>query len=94
MFLSWQITGNWMWQALVFSHGGTMLTADEKKVAFDGPAGQKAIGVLGRLVNEANMPNSTFAAEAPNFIAGGSACCRTLPRRSAASIAKSATPSP
>jgi multiple sugar transport system substrate-binding protein len=70
MFLSWQITGNWMWQALVFSHGGTMLTADEKKVAFDGPAGEKAIGVLSRLVNEANMPNSTFAAEAPNFIAG------------------------
>jgi multiple sugar transport system substrate-binding protein len=70
MFLSWQITGNWMWQALVFSHGGTMLSADEKKVAFDGPAGQKAIGVLGRLVNEANMPDSTFAAEAPNFIAG------------------------
>jgi multiple sugar transport system substrate-binding protein len=70
MFLSWQITGNWMWQALVFSHGGTMLTADEKKVAFDGPAGQRAIGVLARLVNEANMPNSTFAAEAPNFIAG------------------------
>jgi len=70
MFLSWQITGNWMWQALVFSHGGTMLSADEKKVVFDGPAGQKAIGVLGRLVNDANMPNSTFAAEAPNFIAG------------------------
>jgi multiple sugar transport system substrate-binding protein len=41
-----------------------------KKVAFDGPAGQKAMGVLARLVNEANMPNSTFAAEAPNFIAG------------------------
>ncbi len=70
MFLSWQITGNWMWQALVFSHGGTMLTADEKKVAFDGPAGQKAMNVLSRLVNEANMPNSTFVAEAPNFIAG------------------------
>ena len=59
-----------MWQALVFSHGGTMLTADEKKVAFDGPAGQKAIDVLGRLVNEANMPNSTSAALQPDFIAG------------------------
>ena len=33
---SWAITGNWMWQALVFSHGGTMMSADEKKVAFDG----------------------------------------------------------
>lgn len=69
-FFSWQITGNWMWQALVYSHGGTMLTADEKRIAFDGPAGQKAIGVLGRLVNEANMPNTTFQAAAPDFIAG------------------------
>ena len=42
-----QITGNWMWQALVFSHGGTMLSADEKKVAFDGPAGKKAIACSG-----------------------------------------------
>lgn len=70
LFMSWQITGNWVWQQLVLSHGGTQLTADEKKVAFDGPEGQKAINVLSRLVNEANMPNSTFAAEAPNFIAG------------------------
>ena len=69
-FFSWQITGNWMWQALVFSHGGTMLTADEKRVAFDAPPGQGAIGVLGRLVTDANMPNSTFQASAPDFIAG------------------------
>ncbi len=69
-FFSWQITGNWMWQALVFSHGGTMLSADEKKVAFDGPAGQRAINVLSRLVHEANMPNTTFQAAAPDFIAG------------------------
>ncbi len=69
-FFSWQITGNWMWQALTFSHGGTMLTADEKKVAFDGTAGQRAIDVLSRLVYEANMPNTTFQAAAPDFIAG------------------------
>lgn len=69
-FFSWQITGNWMWQALAFSHGATMLTADEKKVAFDGPEGQRAINVLARLVREANMPNSTFQAAAPDFIAG------------------------
>jgi multiple sugar transport system substrate-binding protein len=28
--LDWDITGNWMWQALVFSYGGAMLTPDEK----------------------------------------------------------------
>lgn len=51
----WDITGNWMWQALVFSNGGTMLTADEKKVAFDGPAGKVAIETLGRMVTEGTM---------------------------------------
>jgi len=69
-FFSWQITGNWMWQALVFSHGGSMLDATEKKVAFDGPAGQKGIQVLSRLVHEANMQNTTFQAAAPDFIGG------------------------
>ena len=44
-----------MWQALVFSNGGTMLTADEKKVAFDGPAGKTAIETLGRMVTEGTM---------------------------------------
>jgi multiple sugar transport system substrate-binding protein len=70
IFFSWQITGNWMWQALVFSHGGTMLTADEKKTAFEGPAGQAGMRVLTRLVEEANMQNTTFQAAAPDFIAG------------------------
>jgi multiple sugar transport system substrate-binding protein len=51
----WDITGNWMWQALVFSNGGTMLTADEKKVAFDGTAGKTAIATLGRMVTEGTM---------------------------------------
>ena len=40
MFFDWTITGNWMWQALVFANGGTMLTADETKVAFDGAGRQ------------------------------------------------------
>ena len=35
----WSITGNWLWQAMVFANGGTMLTADETKVAFAGDAG-------------------------------------------------------
>ncbi|MBL8673244.1 MAG: extracellular solute-binding protein, partial [Rhodospirillales bacterium] len=48
----WDITGNWMFQALVFSYGGTMLTEDERKVAFDGEAGRKAIATLSRMVKE------------------------------------------
>lgn len=66
----WDITGNWMWQALVFSNGGTMLTADEKKVAFDGPAGQKAIEMLGRMISEGKMPDLSQAATLQDFVSG------------------------
>jgi multiple sugar transport system substrate-binding protein len=59
-----------MWQALVFSHGGTMLTADEKTVAFDGPAGQKAIAMLGRMVKEGTMRNVSQATALQDFVAG------------------------
>lgn len=53
----WAISGNWLFQALVFDHGGTMLDAGETRVAFDGEAGRKAIGTFARLVTEAKSPN-------------------------------------
>lgn len=55
MVYGWQITGNWLWQAPVFSQGGSMLTADEKKVAFGGREGQWALNTFSRFVNEAGM---------------------------------------
>ncbi|MDD1526188.1 ABC transporter substrate-binding protein [Bradyrhizobium sp. WBOS7] len=54
---AWDITGNWLWQAPVFARGGTMLNADETKVAFDGVEGKFAINTIARLVNEGGMPN-------------------------------------
>jgi len=53
----WAISGNWLFQALVFDNGGTMLDAGETRVAFDGEAGRKAIGTFARLVTEAKTPN-------------------------------------
>jgi len=70
LYHSWQITGNWLWQALIFSHGGTMMSADEKKVAFDGEAGQRSIELLGRLVREGNMPDMAHEAARTTFFAG------------------------
>ena len=66
----WDITGNWMWQTLVFSNGGTMLSADEKKVAFDGPPGQKAIATLAAMVNEGTMGDISQATALQDFVAG------------------------
>ncbi|HTR86523.1 MAG TPA: ABC transporter substrate-binding protein [Reyranella sp.] len=70
LFYSWAITGNWMWQALVFSHGGRMMSQDEKTVAFDKEAGKKSIGLLGRMVREGGMPDLTPEASRAAFFAG------------------------
>lgn len=70
LYFDWSITGNWLWQALVFSHGGTMLTEDEKKVAFDGKAGVEAIGRLHDMVTKTNMPNITRPESRQSFAAG------------------------
>lgn len=70
MYFDWSITGNWLWQALVFSNGGTMLTKDEKTVAFDGKAGVKAINLLNDMVTKTNMPNITRPESRQSFAAG------------------------
>lgn len=68
--MAWDITGNWLWQAPVFSQGGSMLSADEKKVAFDGPAGEFAIDLYARLVQEGKMPNLSQPDSRAAFAAG------------------------
>ncbi|MCP9628354.1 ABC transporter substrate-binding protein [Rhodopseudomonas palustris] len=67
---AWDITGNWLWQAPVFARGGTMLNADETKVAFDGPEGQFAIKQIARLVTEGGMPNLDQPSMRATFAAG------------------------
>ncbi|MFN4275617.1 MAG: ABC transporter substrate-binding protein [Ferrovibrio sp.] len=68
--IAWDITGNWLWQAPVFSQGGSMLNADENKVAFDGPEGRFAINVFARFVKDAQMPNLTQPDMRAAFAAG------------------------
>jgi multiple sugar transport system substrate-binding protein len=70
LFYSWAITGNWMWQALVFSHGGTMMSADEKTVAFDKEPGKRSIELLGRMVKDVGMPDLTPEASRAAFFGG------------------------
>lgn len=67
---TWDITGNWLWQAPVFALGGSMLSEDEKKVAFDGPEGQAAMKTIARLVTEGGMPNLNQADMRAAFAAG------------------------
>lgn len=66
----WDITGNWLWQAPVFARGGTMLNADESKVAFNGPEGQFAMRTIARIVTEGGMPNLDQPSMRAAFAAG------------------------
>lgn len=67
---AWDITGNWLWQAPVFSQGGSMLNADESKVAFNNDAGKFAISMLADLVTQGGMPNLSQADSRSAFAAG------------------------
>lgn len=55
----WNLTGNWMFQALIFSKGGEMMFSDGKTLGFTGPAGQFAVRLIDRMVKETQMPNLT-----------------------------------
>lgn len=69
MWYTW--TGDdWMFSALLFGHGGSMLTADERDVAFNGPEGLGALSLIDRMVKEAGMPNMTAQASQQAFAAG------------------------
>ena len=70
LFFDWTITGNWSWQGLVFSHGGSMMNADESRVTFGEAPGQSAMAVLRRFVEEGRMADIQPAAMFQDFFAG------------------------
>lgn len=47
---------DWLWQALIYNHGGSMMNDAKTKVTFGDSRGKKAIRLLRRLVTEAGMP--------------------------------------
>jgi multiple sugar transport system substrate-binding protein len=75
MFFDWTITGNWSWQGLVFSHGGTMLNADESRVAFGEQPGRAGMRTLRRFVDEGRMPDIRPATMFSDFFAGRMGIC-------------------
>ena len=57
LFFNYEITGSWMFQALIFSKGGELMSPDEKKVAFAGERGRWAMRLIDRMVKEGGMPS-------------------------------------
>jgi len=57
LIYDYEITGNWLFQALIFSKGGEMTSPDEKKVAFAEERGRWAMRLFDRMVKEGGMPD-------------------------------------
>lgn len=69
-YIVWSTTGNYLWQELLFTHGGKMLSDDGKKAGFDTPEGLKTFEILRDLVQKAGMQNMTDEQATQAFIAG------------------------
>jgi multiple sugar transport system substrate-binding protein len=70
LFYDYLITGNWGFQVLVYSEGGSMMTADEADVAFDREPGLRAARLLRSFVNDGVMKDWNRAQGEQAFIAG------------------------
>jgi multiple sugar transport system substrate-binding protein len=61
---------DWMFSALLYGHGGRMLTEDEKEVAFNGKEGLASVKLIDRMVKEGKMLPLTVDAALQAFYAG------------------------
>jgi len=68
-YFQWDVTGNWMFQTLLFANGGRMMSPDEKTIMFDQAEGMAALATF-ELFARAKMPNLPASQARPAFIAG------------------------
>jgi multiple sugar transport system substrate-binding protein len=70
LYYDYQITGNWGFQVLVYSEGGSMMTPDEGDVAFDKEPGLRAGRLLRSFIDGGVMKDWNRAQGEQSFIAG------------------------
>ena len=71
MFFDWTITGNWSWQGLVFSHGGSHAERRREQGCLRrGPRPEAAIGVLRNFVDAGKMGDIRPEVMFQDFFAG------------------------
>ena len=68
-YYQWDMTGNWLFQSLVFANGGRMMDEGEGRITFDQPAGMKALETL-EAFSRAGMPNLPTSQARTAFAAG------------------------
>lgn len=74
LFYDYLITGNWGFQALLYSEGGSMMTRDESRVAFNDDAGRRAARLLRGFMDAGVMKDWSRRQAEQAFIAGKVAC--------------------
>jgi multiple sugar transport system substrate-binding protein len=62
--------GDWFWQAMVYSYGGTLMNPERTRVTYGDEAGLKAVTTVRRLVDEVGMPWIDEDAGQAQFAAG------------------------
>lgn len=70
LFYDYLITGNWGFQALVYAEGGSMMSPDETRVAFNDEAGRRAARLLRGFVDAGVMKDWNRRQAEQSFIAG------------------------
>jgi multiple sugar transport system substrate-binding protein len=70
MHYVWTITGNWMWQSLIYSNCGQILDSSERNVAFNDAVGLKAFQLLDEMVKKGKMHDLTQADAYNSMYAG------------------------
>lgn len=70
LFFGWDITGNWLHQALVLSQGGKLVSDDEKVALLDSKEARWAMEMLARLVTETEMEGYAWQRGNVEFGAG------------------------
>lgn len=63
-------TDDWMFQNLIFNHGGELMSADGKDVAFDGEKGRAAVKLFKRFFTEGGQKPIEQRAARQQFAAG------------------------
>ena len=61
---------DWLWQALIFNYGGSLMDAGKTKVTFGDDAGMQAVTLISRIAKETGMPLLTEDQTIQQFAAG------------------------
>ncbi|MEO0821633.1 MAG: ABC transporter substrate-binding protein [Pseudomonadota bacterium] len=61
---------DWLWQALMYQEGGSLMNADETEVAFGNDIGLRGLELARRIVTEGGMPMLDFKESRQQFCAG------------------------